>query len=106
MRKKLLLVDDEIGLLNSLTEFLSESTDMFEIFISTSVKDAIRQTQKTKFDLIVTDIRMPGKSGIDLLIHLKKKNFEGKVMAMTAYGNERYLRRSINLGDAGHSEAI
>lgn len=98
MKKKLLLVDDEVTLLNSLTDFLTDSTDMFEISTSTSVKEAIRNTQKTNFDLIVTDIRMPGKSGIDLLIHLKKKNFKGKVMAMTAYGNEKIFAQVHQLG--------
>lgn len=96
--KKLLLVDDEKFLLESLKEGLSDYSHLFETEICFSVDEAIERTKVFRFDLVITDIRMPGKSGIDLLMYLKTNYFQGKVMAMTAYGDEEVFSKISELG--------
>jgi CheY-like chemotaxis protein len=98
MIRKLLLVDDEKPLLELLEESLSDCRDSFETFTCTSVDQAIALSKDHAFDLIVTDIKMPGKSGIELLMHLKSINFQGKMMVMTAYGNEDIYSKVNELG--------
>jgi len=98
MIKRLLLVDDEEFLLESLKEGLTDYNNHFETMICFSVDEAIRLTNLYRFDLVITDIRMPGKSGIDLFMHLKESNFLGKVMAMTAYGNDEIFSKINALG--------
>jgi CheY-like chemotaxis protein/predicted regulator of Ras-like GTPase activity (Roadblock/LC7/MglB family) len=98
MPKRLLLVDDEKFLLESLQEGLLDYNNLFDTKICFSADEAIELTKKFRFDLIITDIRMPGKSGVDLFMHLKENDFQGKVMAMTAYGNEEIFTKINDLG--------
>lgn len=98
MVKKLLLVDDEKLFLEGLQEGLSKHSGIFETDITFSVDDAIRKCKKTRYHLIVSDIRMPEKSGLDLFVHLRKKKFKGGFIAMTAYGTVEVLRQIRKLG--------
>jgi len=98
MAQKLLLVDDENPLLDHLEELLKDCRDVFETHSCNSVDQAITASKKHVFDLIITDIKMPGKSGIDLLMHLKKIDYQGKFMVMTAYGNEEIYAKVHELG--------
>ena len=67
MIKRLLLVDDEQFLLESLKDGLVDYNNIFETKICFSVDEAIKLTNLYRYDLVITDIRMPGKSGIDLV---------------------------------------
>ncbi len=98
MKKKLLLVDDEKTFLIGLKEWLDEFKSDFMTDICFSVDSAIKLQKKEKYDLIVSDIRMPKKSGLDLFVHLKNSKFKGGFIAMTAYGTEELLKNVRDLG--------
>jgi CheY-like chemotaxis protein len=98
MKKKVLLVDDEQFFLESLKEGLLELKDVFDTDIAFSVDQAIDQIQQETYDLIISDVRMPGKSGIDLLMYLKGCHFKGGLMIMTAYGTEALAAQIRDLG--------
>ena len=98
MSKKLLLVDDEEFFLEGLKDGLSEYEDIFTTDICYSVDEAIKLYNKNQYDLIISDIRMPGKTGLDLFVYLKKKNYNGGFIAMTAYGSLEVLQKIRNLG--------
>lgn len=89
MRKKALIVDDEKLFLTSLKEGLKPIADDISVDISFSVAEAIKKTVSTNYDLVITDIRMPDKSGIDLLLFLKNSGYSGKLMVMTAYNDSK-----------------
>lgn len=88
MSKQLLLVDDEELFLRSLQEGLRPFADVFETDICFSFGEAIERVSTKQYDLIVTDIRMPGRSGMDLLIYLHETGFKGKVIIMSAEETE------------------
>ena len=98
MSKKLLIVDDEEFFLESLAEGLSEFKDIFTTDICFSVDEAIKKYKKTQYDLIISDIRMPKKGGLSLLMYLRKHNYKGNFVAMTAYGSEEIFKKSKELG--------
>lgn len=98
MKKKLLLVDDEKFFLEGLQEGLTECRDIFSTDICFSVDEAIGRCKKDGYDLIISDIRMPGKSGLDLFIYLREQQYKGGFMAMTAYGSQDVLDRIRKLG--------
>ena len=98
MIKKLLLVDDEKFFLEGLKDGLDEFKDKFTTDICFSVDEAKKLQKKKKYDLIVSDIRMPKKSGLDLFVYLKKRKFKGGFIAMTAYGTEELLKNVRDLG--------
>jgi len=98
MKKKLLLVDDEKFFLEGLQDGLREYNNLFITDICFSVEEAKKLQKKNTYDLIVSDIRMPRKSGLDLFIYLRKKKFKGGFIAMTAYGTEDLLKNIRELG--------
>lgn len=98
MEKKLLIVDDEKFFLEGLQEGLSEYDDILKTDICFSVDEAIKLIKKNKYDLIVSDIRMPKKSGLDLFTYLKKNKYQGGFIAMTAYGTPEVLKKIKKLG--------
>jgi DNA-binding NtrC family response regulator len=98
MEKKILLIDDEIFFLEGLKEGLTESQDVFSTDICFSVDEAIKLIKKNDYDLIVSDIRMPKKSGLDLFVYLKKQKYHGGFIAMTAYITEEILNKMKELG--------
>ena len=70
----ILVVDDDEGIRNLVKQYLNENN--FLITTANSAEDAKEKTSMIKFDLIVLDIMMPGKSGLEysgLKLHLKGK---------------------------------
>ncbi len=98
--KNLLLIDDEVNLLDSLREGLSSESALFNTHIAHSVDEAISLIRTHQFDLIITDIRMPEKSGLELLIFLREIAYSGEIMVMTAYGDEEISAHIKTLGGA------
>ena len=56
------------------------------------------------FDLVITDIRMPGLTGLDILSAVKKFQPEMPVIVITAFGGEEVYRRSMARGADGYLE--
>jgi len=98
MDKRVLLIDDEKSFLESLKKIVDHHSDLFKTDICFSVQEAIDRIKTTKYDLIVTDLRMPHKSGLDLLLHLKDINFSGGIKVMSAYTDEEDFNKIKALG--------
>lgn len=98
MPKQLLLVDDEEFFLESLKDGLEPLSGIFETDICHSVNEAIKKVVTKKYDAVITDIRMPGKSGIELLIYLRDIKFKGRVMVMSAYNTLETKKQIKSLG--------
>lgn len=80
----ILLVDDKESVLESLQELFSRKG--YTVDTAQDVSEALRKIDKRPFELIVSDVRMPGLSGLDLLKEVKKKNTDTRVIIITAYG--------------------
>jgi len=83
--KQILLVDDDESIRWVLNETL---TDLgLKVIQTDSVESAMQQLEKNQFDLLISDVRMPGASGIDLLKHCKKNHPDLPVIIMTAHSD-------------------
>lgn len=96
MIKKVLIADDE-PLIRS---FLSESFKRLkkEIFLAKNGVEAINLIDKEDIDLIITDIKMPKKSGLEVLKHAKAKKPNTIVIMITAFGKTNTAIEALNLG--------
>jgi two-component system nitrogen regulation response regulator GlnG len=83
--KKILLVDDD----DSIRWVLNESlVDLgLQVIQTNSADDAISFLQKQNFDLLISDVRMPGRSGIELLSYCQEQHPELPVIIMTAHSD-------------------
>jgi len=100
-QKRVLIVDDEEDLTWTLSKKLSKDKDKFEIFTVNSGKEAIDVLNQMPFNLVISDVRMPEVSGLDLLNLIKEQYPSTKVIIMTAYGSsdvqqEASLRGSLH----------
>lgn len=94
-RLSLLLVEDDLSLLEELKLFLS---DFFsDIVTATSSEQAHQFFLERPFDLVVTDIRLPQQSGLNLVEKIKKKVPEQCIIVMSAYQDIDYFLKSIEL---------
>jgi two-component system NtrC family response regulator len=80
----LLVVDDEKNYLLVLKELLSD--EGYEVLTAQSGANALAILKETELDLILTDMKMPGMSGLELLEKLKQKDPQLPVVMMTAFG--------------------
>jgi two-component system response regulator AtoC len=92
MKKKIILVEDELDLLNSVTLTLRRAG--YEVVAVGNGTDAlnfimIAQKIKEPFDLLVTDLHLPGLSGIELIDKVRKSGNAMAVAAITAFGNSK-----------------
>ena len=84
----ILVVDDDDGIRQLVKKFLNEN--QFLVTTAYSAEDALQKIKLIKFDLIILDIMMPGKSGLEF-IDENKKNLDTPIILLTAKGeaNER-----------------
>lgn len=96
--KKMLIVDDEETLTYSLYQsFILEKKD-YEVVTAASGEEASKKLAGSPFDLVITDISMPGMSGLELLSLIKEKYPETEVIVITAYGSEEKKEESLQKG--------
>lgn len=93
--KRLLVVDDEAGPRESLNMIFN---DEYEVTIATSGEEAIRFIREQSFQVVVTDIRMRGLSGIDVLREVKAHDPNVEVIVLTAYETLETARQAISYG--------
>lgn len=93
--KRLLVVDDEAGPRESLNMIFA---DDYEVTLAASGEEAVHLSQEGPFDVVITDIRMRGMNGIDVLRELKKIDPHTEVIVLTAYETLETARQAISLG--------
>lgn len=80
----ILIVDDEKNYLLVLEALLS--SEGYEIILSNNGRDALRTIEDADLDLVITDVKMPGMSGMELLSRSRELKRDLPVIVMTAYG--------------------
>jgi two-component system response regulator HydG len=95
-KAKILIVDDETGILDTLQIlFRSEG---FEVAVASSGRIAMEALEKERPDLVLSDIRMPGAGGLEVLNKAKEVDPELPVILMTAQASLQSAMRAVNEG--------
>ena len=103
MRKRILIADDEKALLNSMQLVLKKFMTDYEVLTTTNSVEVPRMIEEFAVDILVTDILMPDKDGLELIREVRKKYPLVKIIAMSGGGNirkEDYLDMAKNLGSS------
>lgn len=99
---KVLIIEDDEEMRSLLKDFVEE-----EGYDADSVERgtyAFRKLKTESFALIITDIRMPGSSGLDILPRLKRLQPETPIIVITAFGSEEVYRRAFERGATAYLE--
>ena len=82
-KESILVVDDALSTLEVLERNLK--TEHYQVFTASSVPEAIRVLEATPVDLVITDLKMPEVSGIDLVRHVRENLKDTEVIMITGY---------------------
>ena len=95
----ILLVDDEEFILDYLEESIySMSLEMEHIFRASSVEEALEVFNQHNIPIVITDIQMPEKSGLDFLEILSQHHKEVKTILLSGYSEFKYAQTAIQYG--------
>ncbi len=93
---RILVVDDEERLCRSLESLLKKAG--YQVQTATDGKEALRLYGENRFDLVISDIRLPEYDGIQLLEAIRKQDPEAMVILMTGYASLETALAAINMG--------
>ena len=93
---KLLLIDDEEGIRKVFS--ISLKSDGYDVATAASGQQGIDLFQKEFFPIVLTDIKMPGMDGIEVLRRIKEINPEVEVIVITGHGDMESAIQSLQLG--------
>jgi two-component system response regulator FixJ len=83
---RLALIDDDAGVLDALCHYLARHQIRTSCFM-TATEFLVALNRQEEFDCIVSDVRMPGMSGLDLMRHLNVRAFAQPVILITGHGD-------------------
>lgn len=101
MTWRILVVDDDESVAFLTAENLAELGSAYHIEAATSGKEAWQKMSDQPFDLVITDLRMPGMDGLELLRRTRKSYPQTRLILMTAYGSDE-VQASVRRLQAYH----
>ena len=96
---KIFLADDEIWVIMGLKKLIEKIGAPFQVVgeASNGVM-ALEEIEKKKPDVLITDIRMPGMDGLELMKEIRKKKLDTKVVLVSGYAEFDYSQKAIRMG--------
>jgi len=96
------IADDHAIVRQGLKQIVSDAEDMAVIGEAGNGGDALRQLRQCAPDVLILDIAMPGKSGVEVLKQIKQEIPKLPVLILSMYPEEQYAVRLIKAGAAGY----
>lgn len=96
--KKILIVDDEKFIRLGLEMIIKNSFDSVELELAKNVQEALNKISEKEFDLIITDINMPGMSGIELIKNMRDSGKHTKIIVLSGFNEFEYARQCMKYG--------
>jgi len=94
--RRILIIDDEEGIRTSLGMILGD--EGWQVDTAASADAALRVLERASFDIVLCDVRMPGRSGLDLLPELIERQPEALVLMMSAFGDLAQSLEAVQKG--------
>lgn len=98
MSRHILLVDDDSELLSLLVIYLAASGDGYEVETACSGKEAVSKMEVDSFDLVITDLYMPGMDGLALIQYVRQHSPNTPVILMTSSRSSEIAADAYELG--------
>ncbi len=98
---KVLIADDHAILRKGLIEILHESFPSLEYFEASNSIEALRITRKESLNLILLDISMPGRSGLETLKQIRADGIQTPILILSVQPEDQYAIRVLKAGASG-----
>jgi two-component system, NarL family, invasion response regulator UvrY len=99
---RILIADDHAVFRRGLTETLGETFSRVSFGEATTAQETLDHVRRQDWDVVILDISMPGKSGLDILDDLHRLRPKLPVLLLSMHPEEQYARRALKSGAAGY----
>jgi len=99
---RVLIVDDHAIVRRGLEQILADAYDDIIFGEATNTEDAIRLVDQDEWDVVILDISMPGRSGLDALKEIKRIKPAVPVLVLSIHPEEQYATRVLRAGASGY----
>ncbi len=96
IKGRVVVIDDEVNAAAALETLLKE--DGYEVARAHDARSGLQHLEQVEPDIVLTDLRMPGMDGLELLARIKEIRPETMVILMTAYGTVKTAVKAMKLG--------
>ena len=99
MKKQILFVDDEPNLLNGLQRMFRPMRQEWDMHFATNGNEALQVLTETPCDVVVTDIFMPEKEGLETIMEMRRDYPDTKIIAISGGGQKGRLVRALDIAE-------
>lgn len=99
---RVLIADDHAIVREGLKQIVAQTTDIVVVDEATNANEVTEKLRKQQFDLILLDISMPGRSGLDVLVEIKRDYPAIPVLILSLHTEDQYALRTLKAGAAGY----
>jgi two-component system, NarL family, response regulator DesR len=99
---RVLLAEDQAMVRGALSALLGLESDIEVLGAAADGESAWRELQRLKPDVLVTDIEMPGLTGLELAQRIQRHELRTRVVIVTTFARPGFLRRALDAGVAGY----
>ena len=99
---RILVADDHEVVRKGLVKVLAETLQPIKVDEARNGQEAVSKVWKGEYDLVVLDIKMPGKSGLDVLKEIKQHQPKLPVLILSMHPEEQFAVRAIRAGASGY----
>jgi DNA-binding NarL/FixJ family response regulator len=99
---RVLIADDHAIVRKGLIQIVNSLPQVLHVDEAENGFDVLEKYEKEKYDLVVLDLSMPKKNGLDTLKDIIKQDHRARVLILSVYAEEQYALRAFNSGAAGY----
>jgi len=99
MAPRILIIDDEVDMLMLLRMIIEDNTE-YDVETTNSPTEGIKLFREEDYDLVITDLKMPGLDGMDIFDEFKELKPEVPIIMITAYGSMETSDEALRKGVA------
>jgi two-component system invasion response regulator UvrY len=99
---KILIVDDHAVVRQGIKQIITDMDTPVEVAEAGNGSDAIRMLREGAWDMVLLDINLPGKNGIEVLKQIKSEWKKLPVLMLSMYSEDQYAMRAIRSGASGY----
>ena len=99
MPERILVIDDELDMLMLLRMIIEDNTD-YEVETTNNPSEAVKMVMKNDYDLVISDLKMPGMDGLELFDEVKGMKPDLPLIIITAYGSLETADEAMRMGVA------
>jgi DNA-binding NarL/FixJ family response regulator len=101
-RTTILLVDDHLMFRVGIKSVLTTQTDLLVVAEAKNYVEALEAYRLHQPDLVILDLRMPGRGGLEILLEIRKIRSDAKTLILSSFANEEEIYQTMKAGAKGY----